>query len=166
MGFDLKKFRKSELKPRTDTVKLPEMKAWFGDDEPVFVVRGLVGEEFYHVKEAVEKRRDIQAIAAQLFSGKGEAIASAVQEFYGSAPDEYVKLIEAIKIGVTEPELDHSDAMKLVKNFPVQANEIFKKIMLLTGVGSELGESKGCGEIPASDTTSTSATCGENASSS
>jgi hypothetical protein len=164
MDFDLNKFLNADLKPRVVDVPVPTLKAWFGDAEPVFKVRGLAGDEFYKVKESVEKRRDMQAIAAQLFSGKGEAIAQAVEQFYGSAPDEYVKQIETLKMGVIDPPLDHVAALKLVKHFPVPMVEVFNKIMLATGMGSELGESKGCGEIPASDTTCTSATCGESVS--
>jgi hypothetical protein len=78
-----------------------------------------------------------------------------VEEFYGTAPDEYVKQIETLKMGVVDPPLDHIAALKLVKNFPVPMSDVFRQIMLATGMGSELGESKGCGETPASDTTST-----------
>jgi hypothetical protein len=164
MGFDIDQFVQAKLKPRQIEVPVPTLKDWFGDAEPVFKVRGLDGEEFYKVKESVEKRRDMQAIAQQLFSGKGEAIAKAVEEFYGTAPDEYVKQIETLKMGVVDPPLDHVAALKLVKNFPVPMSDVFRQIMLATGLGSELGESKGCGKIPESATTSTSATCGESAS--
>jgi hypothetical protein len=156
MGFLLSDFVRADLKPRTVTVKVPELASWFeAGSEPVFIVRGLSGEEFYAVREAVNKRRDLQTIASQLLSGQGEAIAAAVEEFYGAVPDEYARQIEILAAGCVDPVLDRVAAMKLIKHHPVSVHTIASEILRATGEGSTPGESSGSGATPASATTST-----------
>ncbi len=166
MPFDLTRFLRDDLRPRTVTVRVPEMKSWFGpDDDPAFVIRGLTGEEFYSVREAVQKRADFSAIASRILSGAGDAIADALDEFYGAVPDEFARRVEVLILGCVEPKLDRRAAMRIFKHFPTTAHTIADAILRATGEGSVAGESNGCGETPASSMTSTSATCGENASS-
>ena len=165
MPFDLTRFIREELRQRTVEVKAPEMKAWFGEDAPIFVVRGLTGEEFYRVREAVQKRADFQAIAAALLSGGGDAVADALEAFYGAVPDEYARRVEVLILGCVNPVLDRQAAVKLITNYPASAHAVSEAILRATGEGAVPGESKGSGGTPASATTSTSATCGENASS-
>lgn len=156
MAFDMDRFRRVELKARTIAVKVPEMKEWFGDDaEPLFLVRGLTGEEFYAVREASKKRADLQAIASKILSGNGEAFGEAIEEFYGAVPDEFARRVELLIFGCTEPRLDRPEAMKLFKHFPSTAHTICDEILRATGEGSVAGESKGSGGTPASATTST-----------
>ncbi len=167
MPFDLRRFNREDLKPRTEEIKVPEMKAWFDEeDAPVFTSRALTGEEFYRVREAVQRRADFQAIAAGLLSGGGEAIAEAIEAFYGAVPDEFARRVEVLVFGCVKPALDRQAAVKLLTHYPVSAHAVSEAILRATGEGSIPGESNGSGGTPASATTSTSATCGENASSS
>lgn len=156
MGFDLKRFERAEMTPRVEEVTIPCMKDWFPEGEaPVFRVRSLTGEEFYHVRQAAAKRQDLQAIASRLLSGEGEAIADAIGEFFGSVPEEYARRVEILICGAVEPAFDRALAMKMFKHFPTAAHIIVEKILKATGEGSVLGESSGRGETPASATTST-----------
>jgi hypothetical protein len=141
MSFDLEQFQRANFKPRTAEVKTPELKAWFtGDGEPAFTIRGLTGEEFYQVREAVAKRRDLNAIASRLLGGDGTAITEAIEDFYGSVPDEYARRVEILIFGCVEPTLDRTAAMRLYKNFPVSAHAIAEAILRATGEGSVVGE--------------------------
>ena len=165
MGFDLVKFKKAKLIQRTETVKVPELKDWFPEgEEAVLLVRGLTGEEFYQVRQASAKRADLQAIASRVMSGEGAAIADAIEDFFGAVPEEFARRVEVLIHGCVDPVLTREEAMKLFRHFPSTAHTIADAILRATGEGSIVGEPKGCGEIPASDTTYTSATCGENAS--
>ena len=156
MSFELDKFRSASLVPRTDRIKTPELAAWFKEGaEPVFFVRGLTGEEFYSVRQASEKRADMQSIANRIMSGAGTAIGDAIEELFGAVPDEYARRVEILVAGCVDPKLDRLDAVKLIKNFPSSVHTITTHILLKTGEGSVVGELKGCGEIPASATTST-----------
>lgn len=156
MGFDVDRFRKSTLKLRTAEVKLPEMQDWFAEgEEAAFIVRGLDGEEFYHVRQAAAKRADIQAIVSRLTAGDGSAIASAIDEFYGSVPEEFARRVEILIYGCVEPELDRQTAMKLYRHFPVSAHSLADAILRCSGEGSVPGESKGSGVTPAPAMTST-----------
>jgi hypothetical protein len=156
MSFDANSFKRSALALRTIKVPVPELKDWFAEgSEPVFLVRGLSGEEFYSVREAAAKRRDLEAIAGQLLSGHGTAIADAVAEFYGAVPDEFARRVEVLLHGCVEPACDREMAMRLFKHFPATAHIIAEQILRATGEGSVVGESKGSGEIPASATTCT-----------
>ena len=56
MGFDLTKFRRTRFEPRTVRVEVPEMKDWFGDAEPVFIVCNLDGESMYAVRDRKSTR--------------------------------------------------------------------------------------------------------------
>jgi len=154
MSFDLNGFMQAKLSARTTTVKVPELKGWFGDDaEPAFKVRGLTGEEFYQVREATAKRHDIQAMASKMFSGDGQAMAEAIEEFYGAVPAEYARRIEVLILGCVEPVLDRPAALKIFKNFPSTAHLIVEEILRATGEGSIVGESKDSGETPESGKT-------------
>jgi len=119
----------------------------------VFAVRGLNGEEFYGVREAISKRRDLQAIASRLLSGQGEAIAEAIAEFYGGVPDDYARRVEVLVAGCVAPKLDRPAALKIFKNYPAVGHQLSEQILRLTGEGACVGESSGSGGIPASATT-------------
>lgn len=166
MAFNIKKFRKTKFGPRLREVRLPELAAWFDDNsDPVFTVRGLNGEEMYQVREADDKRRDLQAIAAKLLSGNGAAMAEAIEAFYGSVPAEFARRVEILIHGCVEPKLERHDVMRFFKNFPQQAHMLCTEILVATGEGSQPGELKGSGETPGSDSTSTSHTSEASASS-
>jgi hypothetical protein len=155
MTFDIDKFRQAQLAPRTSEVKALGLKDWFGEGvEPVFKIRGLTGEEFYAVREATQKRRDLQAIASRLFSGEGGAFADAIEEFYGGVPDELARRIEVLIGGCVDPKFDRTAALKLFKYYPSDAHLIAEAILRATGEGAVLGESKGSGATPACATTS------------
>jgi hypothetical protein len=157
MAFDLKKFRKEKFSARTEEVLLPELKNYFADEKPVFKVRGMTGDEMYRVREAAEKRRDMQTIISKLTSGQGDQIAEALKELYGddTVPDEFVKRVEIVLIGCVEPSLERQDVMKLFRNYPTQAGTLATKILFLTGEGSLPGEPKDSGKTTGSDTTAT-----------
>lgn len=151
MTFKSNDFSRAKLEQRTSTVKVAELKDWFEDGaDPLFKVRGLTGEEFYRVREATARRVDLQAIATRILSGEGQAMAEAIEEFYGAVPDELARRVEILLFGCVEPQLDRSMALKLFQNFPSTAHTIAEEILRATGEGSIVGESKGSGEIPAS----------------
>jgi len=153
-AFDLAAFSRDRLQLRTAEVECAELRRWFPEGaRPVFVVRGLNGEEFYGVREAVARRRDLQAIAGRLLSGQGEAIAEAIEEFYGGVPDEYARRVEILVAGCVAPALDRPAALKIFKYFPSVGHQLAEQILRLTGEGACVGESSGCGGTPASATT-------------
>jgi hypothetical protein len=161
MGFDLERFKKAKLEARTTEVRIPELKDWFAENtEPVFTVRGLTGEQFYHVREAAAKRVDVQAIIAKLTSGDGAAIAEALDEHFGAVPGEYARRVEILIYGCVDPSMDRPTALKFYRHFPVHAHTLADAILRASGEGAVLGESKGSGGTPASAGTSTSATSG------
>lgn len=156
MPFDLKQFRKTQLAARTEDIPTPELKLFFAEDEkPVFKVRGMAGDEMYRVREAVEKRRDLQAIVSRLMSGEGSAMADAIEDYFGVVPEEFARRVEILLVGCLDPVLTRQDVMKLFRHYPTQAHAICTRILHLTGEGSLPGELKDFGEIPESDTIST-----------
>lgn len=155
MTFKLTEFSNADLSPRLSGVKTPEISGWFEDGaDPVFKVRGLTGEEFYHVRESVNKRRDMQAIASKILGGDGGAVAEAIEELYGAVPDEFVRRVEVLVAGCVEPAMDRPMAVKLLKHFPSTAHTVAEEILRATGEGSTVGEPKGSGETPVSAMTS------------
>lgn len=141
MAFKIDEFMRAKLAPRQVEVKVPELKGWFEEDtEPVFLVRGLTGEEFYNVRNAVAKRRNMEAIAKGILSGEGDAMQKAVKDFFGDLPEEQVRHMVILGTACVEPELDQEKAKKLLKYFPLSAFTIAEAVLKATGEGSTLGE--------------------------
>ena len=55
MAFDPKAFSQAKFEPRTKEWRFDDLAEFFGDDEPVFVVRGLDGQELAHCNERADR---------------------------------------------------------------------------------------------------------------
>lgn len=152
MGFDIKSFNKASFEARTEQVPVPDLKEWFAeDDEAVFVVRGLTGEELARCNEAAQKNQNIsamlEAVTAQGHSEKVEGM----RELLGvsaSVPQDLAKRLEQFAIGTVEPDLDHETAVKFAENYPVEFYQLTNKIMELTGQGRQPVKKKNSSETP------------------
>jgi len=143
MAFDIAKFETAKLKHRQAEIKVPALKDFFGDDEPVWTVRGLSGEEVAHVNEAIKLNTNLAELIEGIVSDSAKDKIEAIKESLGittEVPHETVRRIALLVNGSVDPECSQNLAVKLAKNFSVQFYELTTKVLELTGMGSELGE--------------------------
>jgi hypothetical protein len=138
MPFDAKAFNKAKFEPRTESVKVPELAEFFGDDEPVFVVRGLTGIELAAAMEAAGSAKQRAELAEALLDGAIEDKSEAIQAAFGlgpGVPDELIRYHELIIRGTVEPVLTRDVSVKLAERFPVDHKRLAMSILHLTGQG-------------------------------
>lgn len=147
MEFNIEKFEATSFKDRTESVPVPRLKAFFDKleegEQPVWVVRGLTGEESALAKQAVSENKNIEAVLAALNTtvkkDKIEGIKALAGVASDRAPDELVQRYSWLEHGSVEPKCSHEMAMKLALNFPEDFYLLTNKIINLTGKG-RLGE--------------------------
>jgi hypothetical protein len=149
MAFNMDKFRSADFKPREKSIPVPQLKDFFGNKaKPKWIIRSLTGEEFYAVKAAARKTRDITELFESLFSKNPKIKVEAALEAIGISdelPEDYIQRLEMLVVGTVEPEIEKEDAVRFAKRFPVLFDQITAEIMILTGAGQELGESSASG---------------------
>ena len=154
MSFDPQRFSLALLAPRQAEVAVPDLKPWFGSDEsPVWIVRGLTGDDIARASEAADKAAKIRA-AVQALLAAGEARQEAFAAILGvgdDVPDDLIKRYEHLMAGSVEPPCDRELAIKLFAAFPVVAYQLTNKILELTGLGADPGKVPGSGPTPESE---------------
>ena len=153
MAFNIEKFSNADLKQRQAEVKVPELKEFF-DGDPVWIVKGLTGEEHARVNEAVKQNKDLGALVQGLFSSSTEEKIKAIREAFGmtdEVPDDIVRRIAMLRYGSVEPECPQEMAVKIAKNFVIVLYGLTNKILELTGLGSTLGELNASGQTSESE---------------
>jgi len=142
VAFDLAKFQNARFQPREERVLLPELSAFFGkDEEPVFVVRGLTGEEIARAEELAAGRQDLAKVLEGLASRAGGEKANAIKELMGLAdgvPGTLAKRLEQVAAGLVEPKMDMADVVRLAANFPVQFYQLSNNVLALSGKGADV----------------------------
>lgn len=155
MAFDSKAFLRAEFVSREERIPVPALKAFFGDDEPVFVVRGLTADEINRAQEATKRSKDTDDILQALIADNPEKL-SELREALGISsndrPAEVVRRLEILTQGIVEPALDMPMAIKFATAFPIDFYSITTKILELTGLGMDLKKSKPSGKTATLET--------------
>lgn len=147
MSFDLAKFQGTPLTPRQATLPVPDLRAFFAPDaDPVFVVRGLTGEEIARAHDVTGRQARLAAHIAALsaagggdVSETGEALKSLLG--YGEeVTEDLARRIDHLVSGCVTPALDRAAAVKLFAAYPMVAYQVSNKILELTGLGPDLGK--------------------------
>ena len=144
-GFALEEFRGAQLAPRTETIPVPELAAWFHDAPAAWVVRGLTGAELARAAEASSRVAMISTAVEALASSaaaKGDQV-EAMRGLLGigdDTPPELVKKQDYLIAGSVSPAIDRDIAVRLFQSFPVVAFQLTNKITELTGLGAEPGK--------------------------
>ena len=150
MGFDLKGFKSSEFQARTEEVRVEGLAEWFNEgDEPVFVVRGLTGEEVARANEAASRNTSWSRIMEAMASSDAQERVDAIKRMLGisaDVPDDLAKRHEHLAMGSVDPDLDHEAAVQLAVRFPIEFYQLTNKIMELTGKGADPIKKKGSGK--------------------
>lgn len=138
MPFDAKAFSREKFEPRTLAVELPELAPWFGDDLPVFTVRGLTGIELAQAMDAAVSARARGELAEALLDGDDATKVAAIKDAFGlgaGVPEELIRYHELIIRGVVKPVITREISVKMAERFPVDHKGLALKILALTGQG-------------------------------
>jgi hypothetical protein len=140
--FDVKKFMTTQFIPREEDVPVPNLKDFFdSDQEPVWRVRGLTGQELGVCNETVERNRKglgaaIQKMLASLAPKDMDAVTAKIND-PGRVTDEMARRLEMFVFGSVSPEADMDLAIKVCKHKPSEFFRIAVAIDHLSGMGSE-----------------------------
>ena len=153
MGIDLDKYQSEKFESRTEKVDVPFFDKWAKKKgKPFFLVRGLSGEEFYEVREAVTRAANTQELISRLLTGEVKEKVDAALETLGlgdQLPDEYVRRLNILRLGSVDPKIDLKAAKRIALDHPTFFQGLTDKIQELTGMGRQmLGESKPFGQTP------------------
>ncbi|MBF0590286.1 MAG: hypothetical protein HQL53_14290 [Magnetococcales bacterium] len=154
MAFDLNRFRETEFNHRTDTISVPNLKAFFGEkEEPVWKVRNLSAAELASIEAEIARNRSVRQ-AADLAEGEGqtEQNLDALKTLLGiipdSVPDHHVGRLVAVELASIEPKVTRRDAVLLAERFANDFTRIYESIQQLTLMGAEEKKSPSSGETP------------------
>lgn len=143
MAFNIDKYRSERREPRTEKIKIPQLAAYFDEgQEPVFVVRGLSAAELGRAREAAGRQRDVAAMASALIGGDTTEKAAALRDIAKGpdVPDDICQRIEMVHMACVDPALQHSDAVLLSEDCPIEFMALSSKVLQLTGAGRQLGK--------------------------
>lgn len=156
MGFDAQAFARAGLAQRTQDVSVPDLAPWFGDDKPVWRVRGLTGNEVAKSRQAAETRSREAALAEALSSGTHAELVAELQHALGrsdSIEPDLARRMEMLVFGSVEPACALETAVRMADYFPTTFYALTNAILTLTGLGSEVGKKRtSSSATPASET--------------
>lgn len=136
--FDKKRFIAAQFEAREESVPVPDMKDFFGDDEPAWRVRALTGHELGVVHQTVERNKNMEAILEGLASNVDSKKSGAIRKLIGDrdeVPDDIAKRLEMLVIASVDPECDMELAKKVCRVYPIEFYQITNIINKLTGMG-------------------------------
>ena len=146
MTFDLERFRGTALTPRQITMPVPDLAPFFAEGaDPVWIVRGLTGEEIARCNESNARHATIAA-AVQALANSAAAKAETVEAmqaligFGTDVPEDLAKRFDHLTYGSVSPAIDRAAAVKLFASFPIVAYTLSNKILELTGLGPDVGK--------------------------
>lgn len=158
MTFDLAKFQAASLAPREAAVPVPDLAHFFLDGaEPVWIVRGLTGEQIARSNEANARYAAIAATVqalANTAAAKAETV-EALQSLIGygaDVPEDLAKRFDHLVYGSVNPVIDRPTAVRLFSGYPIVAYTLTNKILELTGQGPDVGKSPHSTVTPESKT--------------
>jgi len=155
--MDLQKFLNDSLSPRTETIKVPELKDWFGEDKPEWTVRNLTASELAIANMAAEQGQENIKALVEAMAGKGDkatALRKTMGLTEGEVPSDVSRRIEMLTAGSVSPALGMENrdvAVKLAESFPTVFYNLTNRILSLTGKGSEVGKRKPSGKAVKSE---------------
>ena len=141
--MNLDSFLQATLAPRQASIDVPELREYFGDDSPVWIVRGLTAAEMGRCNEAADKGPENTKALIEALAGSGdkaEALRKSMGIAEGEVPTDVSRRIDMLTIGSVSPELGSNRrdvAVKLSETYPTVFYNLTNHILSLTGQGAE-----------------------------
>ena len=140
MGFQVDRFEASSFTPKTTSIQVDALAAFFDEGEPaVWVVRGLSTTELHNAMEAGKRQGSIESIVKAIATSGDKA--GAVRKALGltkDTPGEIAKRLEMLACGSVSPAISLPVAVKLAEAFPIEFLTLTNTITELTGKGFDL----------------------------
>ncbi len=161
MKFDNRKLNAAQSKRRVKSIPVRNeaLKAFFvsedGDDsqeaEPTIEVQNLTGLEMACVHHEVDAYQSKEHITNALFSNLAKDKIEAIQDIAGvikqdaagdsEPPRDFLRRVFLVHKGCCNPKFaDQREVLKFAELFPTVFYDISNQILLLTGLGMDLGE--------------------------
>ena len=145
MSFDLEKFDATNITDRTKDIPVPEFKQFFAkDEEPIWTVRALAGEEMAHCRAAqddnVSRTTIIEGLMSESPEDKVQAIKDAMGMLSDTVPVDYVWRLKALELGSVNPKIDHAQSVRVGAANSNVFYKLTNEITRLSGEGQTLGE--------------------------
>lgn len=144
--FDSSKFLSTPFKPRTETVRIPQLKEFFAEGlDPTWTVRGLEAQELATVRLARFKRRNQLAALNTLSSFSAstsarQAMLEKIISMSGEVEAEVAGRLEMLCIASVEPKISMDIAVKLSQIYPTVFWSLTDMVTTLTDQGAVVGE--------------------------
>lgn len=152
MSFDAKAFMSASFQPRTAEVAVPGLADWFGDESPVWTVRGQTANEVALANTAAEKHKAVDAIVKAIAEHKDKV--EAIKKAIGvstDTPADIVKRLEQLVQCSIAPVITLDLAVKLAEVRPVEFFILTNKIVELTGLGMDIKKPRASGKTSQSE---------------
>ena len=154
--MDTAKFLKQKFTARTEDVPVPELADFFGEEKPVWTIRGLTATELAKAKLAYDRTETARAIIDSMAADgdKAENIKQVLGLMDSDVPHDISRRIETLTIGSVSPEIGEANrdvVVRLSEVYPVTFYNLTNKIDSLTGQGYEPGKPKASGKNKASE---------------
>jgi len=149
--FNTKKFMSTRFEPRTQEVKVPDLREFFEGKKvkAVWKVRGLTGQELGRANEGVERNKNISAILEGIVAAGNKPKVDAMRKLLGisdDTPQDIAKRLYMLEIGSVEPVADMNLCLKICTCFPIEFYELTHTITVLTGKGHVPGKAEPSGK--------------------
>lgn len=138
MAFNTQAFLKAGWVHRTQSVAVPELSDWFGEDPAEFVVRSLSADELYKIRSSASRQKTLEGIAEGLAEGSKSGAARAIVDALGGTgtlDPATPRAIETLIAGCVEPPCDLDLARLLMEKHGLIFMRLSDAIMSLTGQG-------------------------------
>lgn len=155
--MNLSKFLNASLVARQETVRVPELKAFFGNSKPEWTVRALTAAELGRANESAERGTENLKALVSAMAGEGdkaEAIRKSMGLSMSDVPADVSRRIEMLTLASVSPELGPEQrdvAVKLSETFPTTFYTLTNKILSLTGQGADEGKPRRSGKAEKSE---------------
>jgi hypothetical protein len=101
-------FLQATLAPRQASIDVPELSEYFGEEIPVWIVRGLTAAEMGRCNEAADKGPENTKALIEALAGSGDkadALRKSMGISDGEVPTDVSRRIDMLAIGSVNPEL-------------------------------------------------------------
>lgn len=138
----------TKFEARTESIKVPALSDFFGDADPVWIVRGLTASELARTIEASNKQKSIDQVIKAI--GQNDTSIAELREALGisdDTPQDIAKRLEQLVIASVEPKIDITNAVKLAECFPIEFYQITNAVVMLTGLGMDVKKLQPSGTV-------------------
>ncbi len=146
--FNNTAFMKRQYQHRTANIDVPDLTAFFGEDAPIWTVRGQTANEIAQGHESSAKNKNIANLLAAVANDKTkiEELKSAVGISDETPTDIVIRLEQLVSCSVS-PEIDKPLALKLAETFPIVFYTLTNKIVELSHQGMDVKKLKNSGTM-------------------